>query len=336
MSQPKPRLLLLDDWEGRIRRAPGFARVSALADATVLDQPLSEVPAEQLRNVRFVMAIRERTRFDAAAFDLLPNLELILQTGGHGYHIDPYEAAARGIKVALWRSHDAVEAAMRELTFGLAIAALRKFPEADRSAGTGGWPGLIGGTLRGRRLGVLGMGLQGKAVARLGRAFDMDVVAWARTENKPADDDGVPRLALDDLLRTSDILSIHLRLSDESRGLLNAARLRSMKPGSVLINTARGAIVDEAALAQVLRDGPLAAAGLDVFVNEPLPAYSPLRSLPNVVLSPHIGWTVEEAFREFADGAAAQLEDYLSGNLATSELAFQEVLTGAVLDDDSA
>jgi D-3-phosphoglycerate dehydrogenase / 2-oxoglutarate reductase len=98
MSQPKPRLLLLDDWEGRIRRAPGFARVSALADATVLDQPLSEVPAEQLRNVRFVMAIRERTRFDAAAFDLLPNLELILQTGGHGYHIDrtrPPPAASR-------------------------------------------------------------------------------------------------------------------------------------------------------------------------------------------------------------------------------------------------
>ncbi|GHF18707.1 2-hydroxyacid dehydrogenase [Amycolatopsis deserti] len=322
MNRVRPKLFLLDDWEGRIRSAPGARRLAELAELTVLDRPLAEVPDEDLADVRVVLAIRERTRFDRATFDRLPNLELILQTGGHAYHIDLAEAERRGIAVALWRSHDACEAAMRELTFALAVAALRRFPEATRAGDGGQWPGLLGGTLRGRRLGILGMGLQGRAVARLAQAFDMDVVAWARPGGSTDAADGIPRLPMEELLATSDVVSIHLRLSDESRGLLTAERLRSMKPGSVLVNTARGAIVDEDALVEVLRNGPLRAAGLDVFAHEPLPADSPLRSLPNVVLTPHIGWTVEEAFAEFAEGAAGQLEDYLAGKLDPAELRF--------------
>ncbi|MEV6903423.1 NAD(P)-dependent oxidoreductase [Amycolatopsis sp. NPDC051372] len=315
-------MLILDDWEGELRASPGADRLRQLADVTVLDSPLADVPDTELADVRVVLAIRERTRFDVAMLDRLPLLELILQTGGHAYHIDLDEAARRGIAVPLWRRHDACEAAMRELTFGLMIAALRKFPEAHHSLGTGRWPGLLGGTLRGRRLGVLGMGLQGAAVARLGQAFDMDVVAWARPGSRAATDDGVPRLPLEELLGTSDVVSIHLRLTAESRGLLDAAKLSKMKPGSVLINTARGAIVDENALAEVLQDGPLQSAGLDVFTTEPLPEDSPLRTLSNVVLTPHIGWTVREAFAEFALGAAGQLEDYLASRLDPRELAF--------------
>lgn len=322
MNPERPKLFLLDDWEGRIRGAPGARRLAELADVTVLDRPIAEVPDEDLQDVRVVLAIRERTRFDRATFDRLPNLELILQTGGHAYHVDIDEAKSRGIAVALWRNHDACEAAMRELTFALAVAALRRFPEAGRAGDSGAWPGLLGGTLRGRRLGILGMGLQGRAVARLALAFDMDVVAWARPGSTQTAADGIPRLPMEELLATSDVVSIHLRLSEESRGLLDAARLRSMKQGSVLVNTARGAIVDEAALAVVLRDGPLRAAGLDVFAHEPLPADSPLRTLPNVVLTPHIGWTVEEAFAEFAEGSAGQLEDYLANKLDPGELAF--------------
>lgn len=252
----------------------------------------------------------------------MPALELILQTGGHAYHVDQQEAARRGIVLALWRSHEACQAAMRELTFGLAIAALRMFPQAVHASDAGEWPGLLGSTLRGRRMGILGMGLQGRAVARLARAFDMDVVAWRRPGTEAVDPDGVPRVDLSDLLATSDVVSVHLRLSATSRGLLTAERLRTMKPGSVLVNTARGAIVDQGALAEVLRDGPLRAAGLDVFAHEPLPADSPLRTLPNVVLTPHIGWTVEEAFHEFTAGAADQLADYLAGKLDPAELAF--------------
>jgi phosphoglycerate dehydrogenase-like enzyme len=335
--QQRPQLLLLDDWEGRMRSAPASARLRELADLTVLDRPLAEIPDEQLRDVRVVIAVRERTRFDRATFDRLPALELLLQTGGHAYHVDQEEARRRGIVVALWRSHDACEAAMRELTFGLAIAALRHFPEAVRAGERGDWPGLLGGTLRGRRMGILGMGLQGTAVARLARALDMDVVAWARPgggsdSHSTSESSGhgaadgamaaIPRLSLEELLATSDVVSVHLRLSEESRGLLSARRLRAMKPGSVLVNTARGAIVDQDALVEVLRDGPLRAAGLDVFAHEPLPVDSPLRQLPNVVLTPHVGWTVEEAFHEFAEGAAGQLEDYLAHKLDVAELAY--------------
>ncbi|WP_328393511.1 NAD(P)-dependent oxidoreductase [Nocardia sp. NBC_00416] len=322
MSNTKPKLLVLDDWEGKIRASEGYARLSELSDARVLDEPIAALPDEVLAEVQAVMAVRERTRFDRELFDRLPKLELILQTGGHAYHIDQEIAAERGISVPLWRRHDACEAAVRELTFGLMIAALRKFPAATRDTDAGEWKGLLGGTLRGRRIGILGMGLQGRAVARLAQAFDMEVVTWARPGSSAVAVDGIPRLSLEELLSTSDVVSVHLRLSEESRGLLTADRLRSMKPGSVLVNTARGAIIDEAALAEVLRDGPLSAAGLDVFVEEPLPANSPLRALPNVVVTPHIGWTVQEAFEEFATGAADQLQDYLANDLDPKELAF--------------
>lgn len=322
MSTTKPRLLVLDDWEGQIRQSQGYLRLQQMADASVPDRPITELPDEELRDVQMVMAIRERTKFDRALFERLPNLELILQTGGHAYHIDQLEAAQRGIAVPLWRRREACEAAVRELTIGLMIAALRKLPQATRDADAGKWNGLLGATLRGRRIGVLGMGLQGRAVARLAQAFDMEVVTWARPNGSTQDVDGIPRLPLHELLASSDVVSVHLRLSDESRGLLSADRLRSMKQGSVLVNTARGAIVDETALVEVLRNGPLRAAGLDVYVTEPLPADSPLRTLPNVVLAPHLGWTVEEAFEEFATGAADQLFDYLAAELDPAELAF--------------
>lgn len=322
MNRPRPRMVILDDWEGELRNSPGAGQLRRMADVTALDGPLGELPDSDLVDVRVVLAIRERTRFDSATLGRLPSLELILQTGGHAYHIDADTVGRRGIAVPLWRSHDACEAAMRELTFGLMIAALRRFPEANSALTAGDWPGILGRTLRGRRLGVLGMGLQGGAVARIGQAFGMDVVAWARPGSRVRGDDGIPRLPMDELLATSDVVSIHLRLSAESQGLLDAAKLRAMKPGAVLINTARGAIVDEDALIEALRVGPLGAAGLDVFTTEPLPKDSPLRTLPNVVLTPHIGWTVREAFAEFAEGAAGQLEDYLACRLDPRELAF--------------
>jgi D-3-phosphoglycerate dehydrogenase len=319
---PKPKLLILDDWEREIRKAPAISRLRDLADVHVLDRPLAEVEDDLVKDARFVMAVRERTRLDATVLDRMPQLEVILQTGGHAYHIDLAAAAEREIVVPLWRYRAACEAAVRELTMGLMIAALRRIPELVRGGDSGEWVQAMGGTLRGRRLGILGLGLQGRAVARLGKAFDMDVVAVAREGGATTPVEGIPRLPIDELLDTSDVVSVHLRLSDASRGYLDEARLRSMKPGSVLINTARGAIVDQDALAKVLVDGPVRAAGLDVFVHEPLPADSPLRSMPNVVLTPHIGWVVQEAFVEFTQGAADQLADYLAGNLPESELAY--------------
>ncbi|MFI5150804.1 MAG: 2-hydroxyacid dehydrogenase [Bacteroidia bacterium] len=149
----------------------------------------------------------------------------------------------------------------------------------------------------------------------------MEVVSWARPGSTNAGSDNIPRLPLDELLQTSDVLSIHLRLSPESKELLNRERLLRMKQGTILINTSRGEIVNESALIECLRSGHLSGAGLDVFVKEPLPPDSPLRQLDNVMLSPHIGWTVEEVFREFSQIASTQLLQYLNGTLPESELA---------------
>lgn len=314
----RPRLLILDDREGRIAAAPAMATLRDLAETTILDGPLAGVPDADLADVRVIVAIRERTRLDAATLARLPSLELILQTGSHAYHVDAEAARSRGVVVALGHRGLANRAGVAELTIGLAIAALRHFPAAQRAMRKRGWPLLTGRTLAGRRLGLLGTGRHGARVATIAEAIGMEVVAWARPGGSR--DGSMRRVDLDELLATSDVISIHLKLSDESRGLLDADRLARCKPGAVLVNTARGAIIDEPALVDALRDGPLSAAGLDVFTEEPLPPDSPLRTLDNVVLTPHVGWTVEEVFDEFAAIAADQLTDYLAGRLDPTEV----------------
>lgn len=314
----RPQVLILDDREGLVAGSPGVARMRELADVRILPGSLDSVTEEELARTQVLMAIRERTRLDAATLERFPALELILQTGGHAYHLDAGYAAGRGIPVTLGRRAFGPRAAVPELTFALAVAALRNIPAAHRSVTEGRWEPFMGRTLNGRTLGILGYGRHGRNVARIGAAYGMDVVAWQR--DGASSDDEVRRLTLDELLAESDVVSIHLKLSDESRGLLDAEKLSSMKEGSVLINTSRGAIVDEDALVEALRSGPLSAAGLDVFAKEPLPADSPLRSLANVVLTPHIGWTVEEVLVEFADIAADQLGQYLAGQLDRREL----------------
>ena len=324
-------LVLLDDREGLIRGSPSFHSLNALLrdEPIVLHQSLSALSSEAdlapLRNVKFALAVRERTKFDHATLAKLPSLELLLQTGGHAYHVDQAALRDRGIVTALGRRAQRVMAAVPELTLLLMLASMRRLGEAASamSATSTGWPTLVGRTLSGRQLGILGLGRHGSAVARLATTFGMSVVAWDRRESSvsSASGSGIPLLPLDELLSTCDVVSIHLRLSPESKGLLDAAHLQRMKPRSILINTARGAIVDEDALIAALTNGPLAAAGLDVFTDEPLRADSPLRGLPNAILTPHVGWTTEEVFDEFATIASEQLRDYLSQQgLSASEL----------------
>jgi phosphoglycerate dehydrogenase-like enzyme len=319
-GRPRPRLLVLDDYEGRIAGAPAMARLRELADVTVLDRPLAEDDHAGLAGVQVLMAIRERTRLDAGLLDRLPRLELVLQTGGHAYHVDEPVLTGRGIVVALGRRARMPTAAVPELTFGLMIAVLRRIHPLAAELSAGAWPQAMGATLAGRTLGILGLGRHGRPVARIGAAFGMRVAAWDRGHGPRPGDPEVERLPLDELLARSNVVSVHLRLSPESRGLLDRERLARMRPGAVLVNTARGAIVDEDALVDALRAGRLAGAGLDVFATEPLPAASPLRALPNVVLTPHIGWKVDEVFHEWAAIAADQLAAYLDGRLAREEV----------------
>ncbi|HWD43114.1 MAG TPA: NAD(P)-dependent oxidoreductase [Actinomycetota bacterium] len=318
----KPRLLVLDDDEGRIAGAPAMARLRELAEVTVLDRPLDDGDLDRLAGVRVLLAIRERTRLDPALLERLPELELILQTGGHAYHVDQQAATGRGVVVALSRRARTASAAVPELTFGLMLAVLRRIhPLAAELAG-GAWPAAVGGTLAGRTLGVLGLGRHGRPVARIAAAFGMLVLAWDRDPGREyPDDEWVhQRLPLDDLLARADVVSVHLKLSPESTGLLDRDRLARLRPGAILVNTARGAIVDEQALVEALTAGRLAGAGLDVFATEPLPADHPLRRAPNVVLTPHIGWKVDEVFAEWAEIAAEQLEAWLAGRLPADEV----------------
>jgi phosphoglycerate dehydrogenase-like enzyme len=317
-----PRLLVLDDFEGRIAGAPGTDRLRELAEVTVLDRPLRDADLDALAGVRVLLAIRERTSLDAALLERLPDLELVLQTGGHAYHVDQEAATGRGIVVALSRRARMASASVPELTFGLMLAVLRRIHPLAAEMAAGTWPPTMGGTLAGRTLGILGLGRHGRPVARIAAAFGMLVLAWDRDPGRdyPDDEPVVERLPLDDLLERSDVVSVHLKLSPASSGLLDAGRLARMRPGAILINTARGAIVDEPALLDALRSGRLAGAGLDVFATEPLPADHPLRTAPNVVLTPHIGWKVEEVFAEWAEIAAEQLAAWLDGHLPAEEV----------------
>ena len=317
----KIRMIVLDDYEGELAKAPAITRLRQLAEVQILDHPIHPDGYTILKDARMLLALRERTMLDARFFAACPKLELVLQTGGHAYHIDQAAASRQGIVIALGRRVSKPTVVIPELVFALMLGLVRQIYPLTTEMHNGGWPELIGGSLAGRTLGILGYGRLGHPVARLGEAFGMRVVAWDRTGSSPKSDPfGVERLPLDDVLAISDVVSIHLRLSGESQGLLNHEKLWKMKPGAILINTSRGAIVDEAALIEALREKRLAGAGLDVFSTEPLSQTSELRTMPNVLLSPHVGWKVKEVLHEFVEIAADQLEAWLSTGLSRNEV----------------
>lgn len=312
------RVAVLDDYHRVFDADPAIQK---LRGRVPVDVHVDTLPFERLRDYPILIALRERTRFDAAFFAALPGLQLIAQTGNHAYHVDMEAATQAGVLVGMSSGDTEMMGTIArstiELSFGLMFAVLRRIPATDQAMRRGEWPSFAGRTLAGKKLGILGLGRIGREVAGLARAFRMQVLAWGPTLTpERAERAGATCLPLDDLLREADIVSVHLKLSDESRGLLNDARLRLIGPQGVLINTARGAIVDEAALAGVLAEGALGAAGLDVFAHEPLAAESPLRRLDKVVLTSHLGWPADLTYRTMAQAAVGIVESYLDGRYA--------------------
>jgi phosphoglycerate dehydrogenase-like enzyme len=313
------RIVVLDDFHDTYEGSAGIARLRQHADVTIYREPAAsrEELVARLRTVPIVIANRERTLFPADLFPQLPDLELICNTGGHAYHVDLPAATAARVALVFAYSTDPGTTGLStaELTLGLMMAAMRQVPQADRAIRAGAWPLVLGRTLHGKTLGLLGLGRVGCQVARLATAFGMRLLAWsANLTPERAAAAGAEYRALDALLGEADVVSIHLALSERTRGLLDETRLRRMRPTAYLVNTSRGAIVDEAALARVLAEGTIAGAALDVFVEEPLPAGHPLASLDNVVLTPHLGWPTDLTYATFADDCAQQILAYLAGD----------------------
>jgi len=276
-----------------------WSPLAGRAVITVFNDHLSKVDevVERLLPFDVVCVMRERTPLPRAVIERLPRLKLIASTGSRNAALDLEAAAERGIAVAHtgYDKHATVE-----MTWALILASARQISSETANLRAGGWQRSVGDGLRGKTLGVLGLGNIGSDVARIGLAFGMDVIAWS--QNLTADKAqacGARLVSKQELFRTADIVTIHLVLSQRTKGLVGAAELKAMKPTARLINTSRGPIVDEAALIEVLRERRIAGAALDVFGIEPLPADHPFRSLDNVLSTPHIGYVTRDLYQTF-------------------------------------
>ena len=310
------KIVVLDDYQ-RVARAYGPFDALPGVEVEVSHEHIADpgALAAALRGASVVVAMRERTPFPAGTFDRLPDLRLLVTTGMANAAIDLAAAAAHGVTVCGTTMHGSAKSSnTAELTWALILATRRHLVAEDRALRAGRWQTTIGTDLAGSTLGLLGLGRLGAQVARIGQAFDMRVLAWSQnlTPSRAADAGAtwVPRATL---FAESDVLTVHLKLSDRTTGLVGAPDLAAMKPSSVLINTSRGPIVDQAALVDALTTGSIAGAGLDVYDVEPLPADSPLRTAPNTVLLPHLGYVTEAGYRTMYQQVVEDIAAWRSG-----------------------
>ncbi len=308
------RVVVMDDYEELASQAPSLEKLKARADVMVLKGRLAteEERVQQLKDAHAVVLVRERTRFGEREFSLLPSLKFISQTGGGIAHIDLPSATRHNIAVSVTRGSASTSTV--ELTLGLILSVNRKISEVDRGMHQGGWPAIAGRVLEGKTVGVIGLGRIGREVARLVAAFGTRIVATGKTlTDQRAREAGAMRVSLDQLLQESDVVTVHVSLSPETRGLIGEREISLVNPGAVLINTSRGPIVSQSALMLALETGRLAGAGLDVYDEEPLPADHPLRRFDNVVLCSHRGYAAFETLCERYEAAYANILAYLDG-----------------------
>ena len=309
------RCAVLDDYQGVARDLADWARLADRVDVRFVDRYIGghdELVAE-LGECAIVVVMRERTPFPAALIERLPNLRLIVTSGMRNASIDLAAAAAHGVTVCGTSSHSEPPA---ELTWALLLGLARGIVTEGANLRDGGpWQTTLGADLHGRRLGLLGLGRIGTRVARVGAAFGMDVTAWSQnlTAERAADAGVTLAASKEDLLESSDFVSVHLVLSERTRGLLGEADLRRMRRTAYLVNTSRAAIVDQDALVRALREGWIAGAGSDVFETEPLPLDHPLRTAPNFLGLPHLGYVTRRNYDGYFQGAVEDIEAYLAG-----------------------
>ena len=313
MGVKETKVAVLDDYQDAAREFGPWSELGAAAEVTVFTDHVAETDAvvERLAPFDVIVATRERTRFPRAVLERLPRLRLLVSTGMGTAHIDVAAARERGITVCGTGGRGEPPA---ELAWALILGLARHIAEEDAGIRAGSWGLTVGTDLAGATLGVIGLGNLGQRVARVGLAFGMRVIAWSQNLDPGlAAAAGVEPVTKQTLLREADVVTIHLRLSERTTGLIGAADLALLKPTALLVNTSRGPIVDEAALVDALRSGRIGGAGLDVFDAEPLPPGHPLRTTPRTLLTPHIGYVSANSYRVFYGDAVEAIRAFLDG-----------------------
>ena len=304
---------ILDDYQGAALQLADWQSLHPQARISAVDTHIADFEAltTRLHGCDAVVAMRERTPFPAALFTRLPNLKLLVTSGMRNSAIDLEAASKHGVTVC---GTDMLPYPTAELTWGLILAFARNIAREDRAMREGKWQTSIGTGLKGKTLGLLGLGRLGAQVAAIGKAFDMEIIAWS--QNLTAEQAAAAGARLVDketLFAAADIVSIHLVLGERTRGLVKAADLARMKPSAFLVNTSRGPIVDEQALIAALESRRIAGAAIDVYDHEPLPAEHPLRRAANTVLTPHLGYVTTENYRLAYGQAVEAIRAYLAG-----------------------
>ncbi|CAI8790178.1 Hydroxyacid dehydrogenase [Pseudomonas sp. IT-P2] len=307
------QIAVIDDWQDVARGVVDWSVLDSLGEVTfVHEYPADNATlAERLGRFEVICVMRERTRFDEDLLKRLPNLKLLVTGGMRNAALDMPAAALLGIKVC---GTDSYKHAAPELTWALIMAASRNLLNEANALRAGQWQQGLGGDLHGKTLGILGLGSIGQRVAQFGQAFGMRVIAWSENLTaERAEQAGVTYVSKQQLFEQADVLSVHLVLSDRSRGLVDAQALDWMKPTALLVNTARGPIVDEAALIKALQKQRIGGAALDVFDQEPLPALHPFRTLDNVLATPHVGYVSRQNYELFFSQMIEDIQGWSAG-----------------------
>ena len=306
------KVVVSDDYQGAVATLDCFSRLDG-HDVTIYRDTVTDVTAlaDRFAGAEALVLIRERTRISRDLVERLPALRLIAQTGRGIPHIDLDSCTEHGVAVCVGGGSPIAPA---ELTWGLILASVRHIPRESSTVRSGGWQTTIGSELHGKTLGIYGYGGIGALVARYGRAFGMRVVASGREGSAArASADGVETVPRDALFRNSDVLSLHLKLTDETRGVVTAADLASMKPSALLVNTARSGLIELGALADGLERGRPGLAAVDVFDEEPVPEGDPLVARENALCTPHIGYVTRESYELFFGQAFDHVNAFASG-----------------------
>lgn len=307
------RVAVLDDYQGVALSSADWSSLADRVDVEIFRDHLDgeDALAARLAPFPIVVAMRERTPFTAALLGRLDNLKLLVTTGNRNAAIDMAACAQQGVTVC---GTDGQVQSTAELTWALILACARHIPTEVANVRSGGWMTTVGADLHGRTLGLCGLGRIGGMVATVGKAFGMNLIAWS--QNLTAERCaalGATLVTKEQLFRQADILTIHLVLSERTRGLVGEAELAWMKPDSILVNTSRGPICDEDALARACAAGTIGAAGLDAFGVEPLPLDHPFRHLPNVIPTPHIGYVSQDVYGTFFRHIVEDIAGFLDG-----------------------